>query len=607
MPLPNRTGISPSLYNSARMGLLGPYGSRPIPGYGKRPNTGVRAPEAAELAFAQQEMAAPTGLGATGPTGLTPAFLGGATGGNTGITSSIAQSAGGPAVTDQRVLQALQNNPNATPEQITSTMGQYGIGQGQYDRVAQSMNPQVGGVPMAQRDSSAGGALRNLLAQRANNSSFMPQPASGVGAMLGNVPYSPIPTSAPQSSGAAQVQPPANAQQIVQASAPQLAPSSAGVTDAMPSGQTAAGLQAQPQYGLQGAEQAALTGAGLGLQNLGGTQSQVENIFGRGAQNLQPFQQQGSQAYDLQAALSGAMGPEAQAQAYQQFQRSPGQQFLQQEGERALLRNAAAIGGLGGGNVRRSLLEYGQGLAQQDFANQFDRLGQLSSAGLNAASTGAQLQGQQAGIQANLGQYGAQIPVQTGAAIAQNRFQTGRDIGAARGDTSTNLANLISQQGAGISDIIGGGADQFNQLYQMAAQGDVAAREQLGVALANLDGQQGSQYGQQQFTPIQPSSMLGQVGGLASGLGTMLQYTPNKYDYTVDDGATIPNYVMQSSANRFPPRAPYVPPTLFDPDATIGSNLQFMPGVTTQSLLPPLPSSPGLNTSPLERFQRRSF
>ena len=361
----------------------------------------------------------------------------------------------------------------------------------------------------------------------------------------------------------------------------------------MPSGQTAAGLQAQPQYGLQGAEQAALTGAGLGLQNLGGTQSQVENIFGRGAQNLQPFQQQGSQAYDLQAALSGAMGPEAQAQAYQQFQRSPGQQFLQQEGERALLRNAAAIGGLGGGNVRRSLLEYGQGLAQQDFANQFDRLGQLSSAGLNAASTGAQLQGQQAGIQANLGQYGAQIPVQTGAAIAQNRFQTGRDIGAARADTSTNLANLISQQGAGISDIIGAGAPQLNQLYQMAAQGDVAAREQLGVALANLAGQQGSQYGQQQFTPIQPSSMLGQVGTLASGLGTMLQYTPDKYDYTVDDGATIPNYVMQSSANRFPPRVPYVPPTSpvspFDPGATIGSNLQFMPGVTTQSLLPQQP------------------
>ena len=549
MPLPN-TGFS-NFGLAAGMPSLSPYGIVTLPAVAnlnrsflnRQPDTGVRAPE----------MAAPTGLGATGPTGLTPAFLGGATGGNTGITSSIAQSAGGPAVTDQRVLRALQNNPNATPEQITSTMGQYGIGQGQYDRVAQSMNPQVGGVPMAQRDSSAVGALRNL----------------------------------------AQAQPLANGQQIVQASAPQLAPSSAGVTDAMPSGQTAAGLQAQPQYGLQGAEQAALTGAGLGLQNLGGTQSQVENIFGRGAQNLQPFQQQGSQAYDLQASLSGAMGPEAQAQAYQQFQRSPGQQFLQQEGERALLRNAAAIGGLGGGNVRRSLLEYGQGLAQQDFANQFDRLGQLSSAGLNAASTGAQLQGQQAGIQANLGQYGAQIPVQTGAAIAQNRFQTGRDIGAARADTSTNLANLMSQQGAGTSDIIGGGADRLGQLYQMATQGDVASREQLGAFLANLAGQQGSQYGQQQFTPIQPSSMLGQVGTLASGLGTMLQYTPDKYDYTVDDGATIPNYVMQSSANRFPPRVPYVPPTSpvspFDPGATIGSNLQFMPGVTTQSLLPQQP------------------
>jgi hypothetical protein len=588
MPLPN-TGFS-NFGLAAGMPSLSPYGIVTLPAVAnlnrsflnRQPDTGVRAPE----------MAAPTGLGATGPTGLTPAFLGGATGGNTGITSSIAQSAGGPAVTDQRVLRALQNNPNATPEQITSTMGQYGIGQGQYDRVAQSMNPQVGGVPMPQPASGAAqaqppaNALQALQIAQAWSSanpntsiginpqgqyqgpeglrSYYEQGAaqsSGVGAMLGNVPYSPIPTSAPQ------------AQQ--------------------PGGQTAAGLQAQQPHGLEGAEQATLIGARLGLQNLGGTQSQVENIFGRGAQNLQPFQQQGSQAYDLQASLSGAMGPEAQAQAYQQFQRSPGQQFLQQEGERALLRNAAAIGGLGGGNVRRSLLEYGQGLAQQDFANQFDRLGQLSSAGLNAANIGAQLQGQQAGIQANLGQYGAQIPVQTGTAIAQNRFQTGRDITAARADASTALANLMSQQGAGTSDIIGASADRLGQLYQMATQGDVAAREQLGVALANLAGQQGSQYGQQQFTPMQPPSMLGQVGGLASGLGTMLQYTPNKYDYTVDDGTTTPNYVMQSSANRFPPRVPYGPPTSpvspFDPGATIGSNLQFMPGVTTQSLLPQQP------------------
>jgi hypothetical protein len=426
--------------------------------------------------------------------------------GNTGITSSIAQSAGGPAVTDQRVLRALQNNPNATPEQITSAMGQYGIGQGQYDRVAQSMNPaaptpmnpSVGGVPMPGGQTPANG---QMMAQEW----YSANPNTSIGINAQGQYQGPEGLRAYHEQGAA------------------------GINGG------SQGLQAQPQYGLQGAEQAALIGAGLGLQNLGDTQSQVENIFGRGAQNLQPFQQQGGQAYALQAALSGAMGPEAQAQAYQQFQRSPGQQFLQQEGERALTRNAAAIGGLGGGNVRRSLLEYGQGLAQQDFANQFDRLGQLSSAGLNAASTGAQLQGQQAGIQANLGQLGAQIPVQTGAAIAQNRFQTGRDIGTARANTSTALANLMSQQGAGISDIIGGSAAQINQLYQMAAQGDVAAKEQLGVVLANLSAQQGSQYGQQQFTPIQPPSMLGDVGKLASGLGGMMQYTPNKWDYTTED------------------------------------------------------------------------
>ena len=101
---------------------------------------------------------------------------------------------------------------------------------------------------------------------------------------------------------------------------------------------------------------------------------------------LDPFATGGQSAFQTQLAQSGALGPEAQAQAFAQFQAGPEQAFLRESGERSIGRQAAAAGEVGGGAIKADLQQFGTGLAAQDFQNQFNRLGQLAGRG-QAAST----------------------------------------------------------------------------------------------------------------------------------------------------------------------------------------------------------------------------
>ncbi len=103
-------------------------------------------------------------------------------------------------------------------------------------------------------------------------------------------------------------------------------------------------------------------------------------------ENLKPFQEAGVGALEQQQALLGLLGKERQQELFLQLEESPGQQFLRKRQERSLLRNASAIGGLGGGNVRTALQEQAVGFGQQDIQNQFGRLGQVAGQGQTAAT-----------------------------------------------------------------------------------------------------------------------------------------------------------------------------------------------------------------------------
>ena len=143
-------------------------------------------------------------------------------------------------------------------------------------------------------------------------------------------------------------------------------------------------------------------------------------------------------AEQIEQALSGALGPEAQQAALNDFSLSPGQKFLQDEQEQALLRNSAAIGGLGGGNVRADLQQTAADRSnlflQQHIENLRSLRGSDQQRSANIANTltggGSELARFRSGIGSNLanitlGGAAQQLPLVTGAGAASAAAEIG--------------------------------------------------------------------------------------------------------------------------------------------------------------------------------------
>ncbi len=184
----------------------------------------------------------------------------------------------------------------------------------------------------------------------------------------------------------------------------------------------------------------------------------VDRRFEQTRQDLSQFRDAASPALgQFQSLLglqqSGETPEQAAANqqiALSQIQASPGQQFIRQRAQRNLLRNASAIGGLGGGNVRSALVEQGAGFGAQDLQNQFGRLQNLISGGQNAA--------------AQTGQFGAQAAQNVGQLQQQGAQARASGILGAQQAKSKGLSNLI---GLGTSLFTGG----FNPFGGAAASG----------------------------------------------------------------------------------------------------------------------------------------
>lgn len=126
----------------------------------------------------------------------------------------------------------------------------------------------------------------------------------------------------------------------------------------------------------------------------------------------------------IAAANSAPSGAEQQALAIQGIENSPEMAALTKQGETSLLQNAAATGGLRGGNTQGALAEFRPSLLSNLINQQYERLGQLSGLGQNTvlgtASTGSTIGG-------NVASYG------------------GQSVGYPSGQ---NTINLLQQQGA---------------------------------------------------------------------------------------------------------------------------------------------------------------
>lgn len=158
----------------------------------------------------------------------------------------------------------------------------------------------------------------------------------------------------------------------------------------------------------------------------------IQERFAGRAEGFQPFTEAGQEAVSQRSALLGLSGGEAQQEAFSRFAESPGQTFLRERQERALLRNQAALGGLGGGNIRTALQEQAFGRAQTDLDRQLARLTGVAREGLTATQAGLREPG---------------------------RVSTGVDVGVRSGPAAGDISIPVAGGGGKgtLADILSGG------------------------------------------------------------------------------------------------------------------------------------------------------
>ena len=125
---------------------------------------------------------------------------------------------------------------------------------------------------------------------------------------------------------------------------------------------------------------------------------------------LDPFASAGQDASQSQAALTGALGPEAQQAAVAELQNSPMFQNLVQQGEQGILQNASATGGLRGGNTQGLLAQFAPQMLNQQIQQRFQNLGGIANRGLAASQQTAGLATSSGNVEASrgLGNYNLQ-------------------------------------------------------------------------------------------------------------------------------------------------------------------------------------------------------
>jgi hypothetical protein len=145
---------------------------------------------------------------------------------------------------------------------------------------------------------------------------------------------------------------------------------------------------------------------------------------------LKPYTAVGVPALEAQQAFLGLKGPEAERAAIERI--SGGETFksLAQQGEEALLQRASATGGLRGGNIQGALAQFRPQLLNSLIEQQYGRLGGLTTLGQQSAA----------------------------------------GVGTAGMETGTNVANLLSQQGAAQAGGVLGEAKAYGQLFNLPAQ-----------------------------------------------------------------------------------------------------------------------------------------
>ena len=376
-------------------------------------------------------------------------------------TAKTPPKATASGITDAQIKSALAANPNATPERIAKAMVNYGVTPSDVRRVMGISFDDNAAVRQAY--GQAGGftdqQIRDAVMGRAEGQGFATQPEIQKAAQNYGISPEQLARVFPQ------VQPGSMNQAPIVTEQTGLMPAISAIGRAA---DITAGTSTQ------------------GQQDLLGRLNQVGQVTGGLYDEAQGYQQAyrelGQQAAQRQAALTGALGPEAQAQAFAEYQASPELAFRQQRGEEALMRQAAALGGLGGGNVRKALAQFTSDLYSQDLSNRLAQLGDIATRGYGAGATSAQLGGQEAQVVSGLGEAGALTAAQMQDALsgrlgnillneAAYRNQAGRDISQNIGAATATIGGLQVGAGDAYRAQLGQLTDQQLQIYN-----DIAAK-----------------------------------------------------------------------------------------------------------------------------------
>lgn len=152
---------------------------------------------------------------------------------------------------------------------------------------------------------------------------------------------------------------------------------------------------------------------------------------------LAPYVAAGEPAIQQMGVLAGLGTPSEQKAAISAIEQSPLFQAQVRQGEEALLQQAAATGGLRGGNVQAALAQYRPTMLQQAIENQYSKLAGLGQIG-QASAAGQAAQGIQSAsnignILAQSGQAQAQAALASGAATANMWGNIAGSIGTVAG------------------------------------------------------------------------------------------------------------------------------------------------------------------------------
>ena len=198
-------------------------------------------------------------------------------------------------------------------------------------------------------------------------------------------------------------------------------------------GSVIGGITGAKQAG-KAAEAAAATQAAAAQAGIDEQKRQFDQLV----KLMSPYVTAGTESMAAQQALIGLKGPEAEAAAIAKQEQSPIFQSLVQQGESALLQNAAATGGLRGGNVQAALSQFRPQILNSLIEQQYGRLGGFTKLGQASAAGQAESGLASADSIANL-------LANQGAATAGGQIAKGNVIRQSFGD----LMN-IAKAGAGI-------------------------------------------------------------------------------------------------------------------------------------------------------------